>query len=98
MYLSPLSMSSSHNGEHESAKDSSIIVAVDRDKNSQQAAKWAVDRLLTRGSTLQLVHVRVQQNNQNGRHLYNLFMLTRGENLSKYIIKIRCHLYTSQHL
>ncbi|KAK3156360.1 hypothetical protein QOZ80_2AG0106300 [Eleusine coracana subsp. coracana] len=86
MYLSPFSMSSSHSGETESAKDSSIIVAVDRDKNSQQAAKWAVDRLLTRGSTLQLVHVRAQQNNQNGEagkdegdaEMQQLFISYRG--------------------
>lgn len=59
MFASPFSVSSSHSAEHEAAaRDSSIIVAVDRDKNSQQAAKWAVDKLLSRGSTLQLVHVR----------------------------------------
>uniref|UniRef100_N1R4N2 RING-type E3 ubiquitin transferase n=1 Tax=Aegilops tauschii TaxID=37682 RepID=N1R4N2_AEGTA len=46
----------SHSGEPEAGKDISTIVAVDRDKNSQQAAKWAVDRLMARGSTLQLVH------------------------------------------
>ncbi|XP_062218580.1 U-box domain-containing protein 51-like [Phragmites australis] len=62
MYLSPFSMTSSHSAEHEAAKDSTTIVAVDRDKNSQQAAKWAVDRLLARGSTLQLVHVRANNN------------------------------------
>ncbi|KQJ94036.1 hypothetical protein BRADI_3g08127v3 [Brachypodium distachyon] len=60
MYLSAFS-TSSHSGEPEAGKDSSTIVAVDRDKNSQQAAKWAVDRLLARGSTLQLVHVRTNQ-------------------------------------
>jgi hypothetical protein len=64
MFASPFSVSSSHSAEHEAgARESSIIVAVDKDKNSQQAAKWAVDKLLTRGSTLQLVHVR-------GRHLF----------------------------
>jgi len=63
MYLSALS-TASHSGEPEPGKDSSTIVAVDRDKNSQQAAKWAVDRLMARGSTLQLVHVRINQSSQ----------------------------------
>ncbi|XP_051194458.1 U-box domain-containing protein 52 [Lolium perenne] len=64
MYLSAFS-TASHSGEPEDGKDSATIVAVDRDKNSQQAAKWAVDRLLARGSTLQLVHVRTNQSTQN---------------------------------
>jgi hypothetical protein len=68
MYLSAFS-TASHSGEPEAGKDSSTIVAVDRDKNSQQAAKWAVDRLLARGSTLQLVHVRANQSSQNGWYI-----------------------------
>ncbi|XP_015689250.2 U-box domain-containing protein 52 isoform X2 [Oryza brachyantha] len=70
MYLSAFSSTSSQGsgvGESEAARDSSTLVAVDRDKNSQQAAKWAVDRLLARGSVLQLVHVRPTQNAEAGR-------------------------------
>ncbi|KAG8058473.1 hypothetical protein GUJ93_ZPchr0002g23949 [Zizania palustris] len=70
MYLSTFSSAPSHGGgggENEAARDSSTVVGVDRDKNSQQAAKWAVDRLLVRGSTLQLVHVRALQNAEAGR-------------------------------
>lgn len=63
MYLSAFSSSaSSHGGGDSEARDSSTVVAVDRDKNTQQAVKWAVDRLLARGSVLQLVHVKPQQN------------------------------------
>ncbi|KAF7078898.1 hypothetical protein CFC21_083247 [Triticum aestivum] len=69
MYLSAFS-TASHSGEPEAGKDISTIVAVDRDKNSQQAAKWAVDRLMARGSTLQLVHVRINQSTQTGLALY----------------------------
>ena len=66
MFASAFAVSSSYSAEQEvTARDSSIIVAVDRDKNSQQAAKWAVDKLLSRGSTLTLVHVR-------GRHLFRI--------------------------
>jgi hypothetical protein len=66
MFASAFAVSSSYSAEQEAtARDSSVIVAVDRDKNSQQAAKWAVDKLLSRGSTLTLVHVR-------GRHLFRI--------------------------
>lgn len=33
-------------------------VAIDRDKNSQQAVKWAVDHLLINTSRIILIHVR----------------------------------------
>ncbi|KAJ1278553.1 hypothetical protein BS78_04G088400 [Paspalum vaginatum] len=80
MFASPFSVTSSHSSEHEPvARDSAIIVAVDRDKNSQQAAKWAVDRLLTRGSTLQLVHVRAEAVKDEGdSEITQLFISYRG--------------------
>ncbi|CAN6250815.1 unnamed protein product [Urochloa humidicola] len=80
MFASPFSVSSSHSAEHEaSARESSIIVAVDRDKNSQQAAKWAVDKLLSRGSTLQLVHVRAEAGKDEGdAEIIQLFISYRG--------------------
>ncbi|KAH7671653.1 Non-specific serine/threonine protein kinase protein, partial [Dioscorea alata] len=34
-----------------------VAVAIDKDKNSQNALKWAVDNLLRRGQTLTLLHV-----------------------------------------
>lgn len=46
------------NGER---RDESVAIAIDRDKGSQAALKWAVDNLLTPGETLTLVHVRVKQ-------------------------------------
>ncbi|CAL9202077.1 unnamed protein product [Musa hybrid cultivar] len=36
------------------------VVAVDKDKNSQQAMKWAVDHLLINTNSIILVHVRTQ--------------------------------------
>ncbi|WVZ77305.1 hypothetical protein U9M48_025188 [Paspalum notatum var. saurae] len=80
MFASPFSVTSSHSSENEPvARDSAIIVAVDRDKNSQQAAKWAVDRLLTRGSTLQLVHVRAEAVKDEGdSEITQLFISYRG--------------------
>ncbi|KAK9281671.1 hypothetical protein L1049_004575 [Liquidambar formosana] len=39
-------------------KEESIVVAIDKDKGSQYALKWAVDRLLNRGQTVTLLHVK----------------------------------------
>ncbi|CAH8274733.1 unnamed protein product [Arabidopsis lyrata] len=38
--------------------DGLVAVAIDRDKNSQTALKWAVDNLLQKGQTVVLVHVK----------------------------------------
>jgi len=38
-----------------------VAVAIDTDKGSQNALKWAVDHLTTKGSTIVLIHVRVKQ-------------------------------------
>ncbi|RZR78240.1 hypothetical protein BHM03_00003520 [Ensete ventricosum] len=36
-----------------------VAVAIDKDKGSQNALKWAVDNLVTRGQTLTLIHVKL---------------------------------------
>ncbi|XAR57669.1 Non-specific serine/threonine protein kinase, partial [Bertholletia excelsa] len=38
-----------------------IAVAIDRDKESQNALKWAIDNHLSRGQTIILIHVKVNQ-------------------------------------
>ncbi|CAA7015219.1 unnamed protein product [Microthlaspi erraticum] len=38
--------------------DGLIAVAIDRDKSSQNALKWAVDNLLQKGQTILLIHVK----------------------------------------
>ncbi|KAG6771496.1 hypothetical protein POTOM_022864 [Populus tomentosa] len=43
------------NGEK---KESSVAVAIDKDKSSQHALKWTVDHLLTRGQALTLLHIK----------------------------------------
>ena len=35
-----------------------IAVAIDNDKGSQRALKWATDHLLSKGETLVLIHVK----------------------------------------
>ncbi|CAA7057916.1 unnamed protein product [Microthlaspi erraticum] len=42
-------------------RDDNVAVAIDSDKGSQAALKWAVDSLLTSGETLTLIHVRLKQ-------------------------------------
>ncbi|KAF5748641.1 Kinase protein with adenine nucleotide alpha hydrolases-like domain putative isoform 1 [Tripterygium wilfordii] len=43
------------NGEK---KEDNVAVAIDKDKGSQYALKWAVDHLLSRGQSLTLLHVK----------------------------------------
>ncbi|CAH8389523.1 unnamed protein product [Eruca vesicaria subsp. sativa] len=42
-------------------RDERVVVAIDRDKGSQAALKWAVDNLVTSGETITLVHVKLKQ-------------------------------------
>ncbi|XVF48101.1 hypothetical protein PTKIN_Ptkin03bG0164500 [Pterospermum kingtungense] len=37
-----------------------VAVAIDKDKNSQHALKWAIDHLLQKGHTIILIHVKVK--------------------------------------
>lgn len=43
---------------HHDNREESVAVAIDKDKGSQYALKWAVDRLLSRGQSLTLIHVK----------------------------------------
>ncbi|KAL1223017.1 U-box domain-containing protein 35 [Cardamine amara subsp. amara] len=42
-------------------REESITLAIDRDKESQNAMKWALDNLLSQGQTLTLLHVKLKQ-------------------------------------
>jgi hypothetical protein len=37
-----------------------VAVAIDTDKGSQIALKWAIDHLISKGSTIVLIHVKVK--------------------------------------
>ncbi|ESQ44536.1 hypothetical protein EUTSA_v10003492mg [Eutrema salsugineum] len=41
-------------------REQNITLAIDRDKESQNALKWTVDNLLSRGQTLTLLHVKLK--------------------------------------
>ncbi|CAL0324068.1 unnamed protein product [Lupinus luteus] len=44
----------------ESIKEGSTVIAIDKDKNSQYAVKWAVDNLLKKNTSCTLIHVRTK--------------------------------------
>lgn len=71
-------------------RDESVVIAIDRDKGSQGALKWAVDNLLTPGETLTLVHVRVKQTLTNNgiyhRNAHKLYVSSNQLTLNKNII------------
>lgn len=39
-------------------REESVAVAIDKDRGSQYAIKWAIDNLLSRGQALTLLHVK----------------------------------------
>ncbi|KAK9292834.1 hypothetical protein L1049_020814 [Liquidambar formosana] len=48
------------NAERKEVGNGSVAVAIDKDKRSQNALKWAVDHLLHRGQTVILIHVNLK--------------------------------------
>lgn len=44
-------------------KDKATVVAIDKDKGSQYALKWAVDSLIGKGKNVTLLHVKVRPSN-----------------------------------
>ncbi|XVE91134.1 hypothetical protein DITRI_Ditri20bG0130400 [Diplodiscus trichospermus] len=70
----------SHRGHGSSAKkavgNGLVAVAIDKDKGSQHALRWAVEHLLSRGQTVVLIHVVTKAasilhgaNHHNGHHV-----------------------------
>lgn len=47
-------------GNHGPPLNKLIAVAIDKDRGSQVALKWAIDNLLARGQTVILIHVKVK--------------------------------------
>lgn len=41
-------------------REENVAVAIDKDKGSQYALKWALDHVLTRGQALTLLHVKIK--------------------------------------
>ncbi|WCJ30663.1 Protein kinase protein with adenine nucleotide alpha hydrolases-like domain [Euphorbia peplus] len=49
-----------NNNNNNNVGNGIVAVAIDRDKNSQNALKWAVDHILQRGQVVILVHVKLK--------------------------------------
>ncbi|KAL9253993.1 U-box domain-containing protein, partial [Drosera capensis] len=48
------------NGDKKEGTNALIAVAIDKDKGSQHALRWAIDNLLQRGQSLVLIHVKLR--------------------------------------
>lgn len=48
-------------------KNNLVAVAIDRDKSSQFAMKWAVENMLSKGQTVILIHVVKHSSGQSGK-------------------------------
>ena len=51
---------SKNQSERKDGVNGIVAVAIDKDKGSQNALKWAIDHLLLRGTTVVLIHVKVK--------------------------------------
>ncbi|OMO81842.1 UspA [Corchorus olitorius] len=61
-----------------------VAVAVDRDKSSQRALKWATENFITRGQTVKLVHVLQRQpssipNPADHPDFCNVYVISKGK-------------------
>lgn len=55
-----------HSIEKREGGNGLVAVAIDRDKNSQTALKWATDNILHKGQTLILIHVKLRPASYTG--------------------------------
>lgn len=60
---------SKENSDKKDTSNQLVAVAIDRDKGSQHALKWAIDNLLQRGQTVVLVHVKVKPSYGSNPHV-----------------------------
>ncbi|KAL8101805.1 U-box domain-containing protein 52-like isoform X2 [Apium graveolens] len=67
--------------EKAAAKNKLVAVAIDRDKGSQSAMKWAVDYILSKGQTVLLLHVKLRSSgSSNSSSALPTFRLNQGSN------------------
>lgn len=60
-YPKPLPMTSMTLPKKDGGKKESLVaVAIDKDKGSQHALKWAIENLLQKGQPLLLIHVKIK--------------------------------------
>lgn len=52
-----------------------VAVAIDKDRGSQHALKWAVDNLLGKGKSVTLLHVKQKPPSSSGLYLPPLLVI-----------------------
>ncbi|KAM7268233.1 hypothetical protein ACFE04_010399 [Oxalis oulophora] len=67
-----------------------LAVAIDKDKGSQNALKWAIDHLLQKGSTVILVHVKVRSNATPTKGDYSLICNNPDPQTRDLFLPFRC--------
>ncbi|KAL3644265.1 hypothetical protein CASFOL_012197 [Castilleja foliolosa] len=78
-----LSQKGMMNGERTS-KQEMVAVAIDKDKGSQAALKWAVDNLLGKGKCVTLLHVKQKSSSfVSTVNRSNIEVLTRGSHMNR---------------
>lgn len=60
-----------------------VALAIDKDKGSQCALKWAVENVVTKGQTLTLIHVNTKSSGKIAFH--NDFWISFSYNYIKYV-------------
>lgn len=70
-------MSQKSSSGEKKGEEKATVVAIDKDKGSQHALKWAVDNLLGKGKSVTLLHVKLRPSNSipNAGFFFCLFTL-----------------------
>lgn len=66
-------------------KEGAVAVAIDKDKGSQYALKWAIDNVLNKGQTVTLLHVRQKQSTNSSLCKLSYIYIS--------FIRFCCHFY-----
>ncbi|URD89618.1 U-box domain-containing protein [Musa troglodytarum] len=67
-----------------------VAVAIDKDKGSQNALKWAVDNLVTRGQTLALIHVKITSHPTTNQHDAGCYREPTDHHSKELFLPFRC--------
>ncbi|CAN1164164.1 U-box domain-containing protein 52 [Linum perenne] len=65
--------------ERKESSNGVVAVAIDKDKTSQAALKWAIDTILQRGSTVFLIHVKLKPQSSSSAPRVNQVVDANGE-------------------
>ncbi|KMT17645.1 hypothetical protein BVRB_2g035940 [Beta vulgaris subsp. vulgaris] len=75
-------------------KEGAVAVAIDKDKGSQYALKWAIDNVLNKGQTVTLLHVRQKQSTNSSLSSTSIPLSDVNEDVAK---SVRTYAETQAH-